>query len=65
MKDALVDPVAVALIGARGIGAFHGESLAHQVPEAELVAIANPTHDAADGLAEATGRDTTYIEEVA
>ncbi len=35
-------PLRVGLIGAGWIGAFHGESLARQVPGARLVMIADP-----------------------
>lgn len=55
-------PVAVGLIGAGGIGRFHGESLARRVPETELVAIADPAPGAADDLAVTLECDTTYAE---
>ena len=58
--DALAHPVAVGLIGAGGIGAFHGESLAHRAPETRLVAIADPSQAAAARLAETTGCDSIY-----
>lgn len=45
-------PVQVGLIGAGGIGSFHGECLARRVPGATLAAIADPALDAAERLAE-------------
>src|SRR5215213_10037992 len=40
--DARTDPVAVGLIGAGWIGAFHGETLARRLPGARLVGVADP-----------------------
>ena len=40
--DAWTDPVAVGLIGAGWIGAFHGETLARRLPGARLVGVADP-----------------------
>lgn len=45
-------PVQVGLIGAGGIGSFHGESLARRVPGATLTAIVDPALEAAERLAE-------------
>ena len=60
--DARSDPVAVGLIGAGGIGSFHGESLARRVPETTLAAIADPAPGVADGLAARLGCGTTYTD---
>ena len=60
MTDPSVTPVAVGLIGAGGIGTFHGHSLARRVPTTRLVAIADPAPGAAEGLAAAVGCDVTY-----
>jgi len=48
-------PVAVGLIGAGAIGAFHGETLARRVPGARLATIADPAPGAADRLAGSLG----------
>jgi myo-inositol 2-dehydrogenase/D-chiro-inositol 1-dehydrogenase len=48
-------PVGVGLIGAGTIGSFHAESLARRIPEAELVAIADPAPGAAERLASSLG----------
>ena len=40
--DAWTDPVAVGLIGAGWIGAFHGETLARRLPGARLAGVADP-----------------------
>jgi myo-inositol 2-dehydrogenase/D-chiro-inositol 1-dehydrogenase len=54
-------PVAVGLIGAGWIGAFHGETLAQRLPDARLAAIADPAPGAAERLAGrlGCGRTTT------
>ena len=58
-------PLGVGLIGAGWIGAFHGESLARQVPGARLVMIADPAPGAAARLAgETGGRATTDPQEL-
>jgi myo-inositol 2-dehydrogenase/D-chiro-inositol 1-dehydrogenase len=44
-------PVQVGLIGAGGIGSFHGESLARRVPGATLAAVADPAPGVAERLA--------------
>src|SRR5215470_4679921 len=45
------DRVRVGLVGAGRIGSFHAESLALRIPQAELVAIADPATGAAERLA--------------
>jgi myo-inositol 2-dehydrogenase/D-chiro-inositol 1-dehydrogenase len=52
---ALVDPVRVGLIGAGRIGTSHAGLLAHHVPGARLVAVADPRPGAAEDLAAAVG----------
>src|SRR5215208_3713985 len=53
--DARTDPVAVGLIGAGWIGAFHGETLARRLPGARLVGVADPAPGAAERLAGSLG----------
>ena len=53
--DAWTDPVAVGLIGAGWIGAFHGETLARRLPGARLVGVADPAPGAAPPRARARG----------
>lgn len=48
-------PVAVGLIGAGAMGAFHGESLARRVPGARLAAVADPAPGVAERLAARLG----------
>jgi len=48
-------PVQVGLIGAGGIGSFHGESMACRVPGARLAAIADPAPGVAERLAASLG----------
>ena len=48
-------PVGVGLIGAGAIGAFHGESLTRRVPDARLVAVADPAPGAAERLVASLG----------
>lgn len=48
-------PVRVALIGAGGIGSFHGESLARRVPGAVLASVADPAPGVAGRLAASLG----------
>jgi myo-inositol 2-dehydrogenase/D-chiro-inositol 1-dehydrogenase len=59
-------PVGVALIGAGWIGAFHGQSLAQRIPDARLVAVADPAPGAAERLTAqlGTGRATSDPTEV-
>lgn len=58
-------PVRTALVGAGRIGASHAEVLAHRVPEAELVAVADPRPGAAESVAGPLGaRAATSVDEV-
>jgi myo-inositol 2-dehydrogenase/D-chiro-inositol 1-dehydrogenase len=54
-SSALADPVRVGLIGAGRIGTAHAEALAHRVPGARLVAIADPRPGAAAAVAAPLG----------
>ena len=55
-------PVRVGLIGAGGIGSFHGESLALRVPGATLAAVADPAHGVAERLATSLGCPLATLE---
>jgi len=55
VSDAGTAPVAVGLIGAGLIGAFHGETLARRVPGARLAGVADPAPGAAERLAASLG----------
>jgi myo-inositol 2-dehydrogenase/D-chiro-inositol 1-dehydrogenase len=58
-------PVRVALIGAGRIGASHAAVLARRVPEADLVAVADPRPGAAEAVAAPLGaRGVTDVDEV-
>lgn len=61
-----VASVRVGLIGAGGIGSFHGESLVRRVVGAELAAVADPAPGAAERLSAALGcgRPMTEPEEL-
>jgi myo-inositol 2-dehydrogenase/D-chiro-inositol 1-dehydrogenase len=48
-------PVRVGLVGAGRIGTYHAESLALRIPQAELVAVADPAPGAAEKVAETYG----------
>jgi myo-inositol 2-dehydrogenase / D-chiro-inositol 1-dehydrogenase len=48
-------PVRIGLIGSGWMGAFHAESIARRVPEAELAAIADPNLESAGALAASLG----------
>jgi myo-inositol 2-dehydrogenase / D-chiro-inositol 1-dehydrogenase len=50
-------PVRIGLIGAGRIGSFHAETLARRLPDADLVAVADPVPGAAARLAERFGAD--------
>ena len=55
VSDATTAPVAVGLIGAGAIGAFHAETLARRLPGARLVGVADPAPGAAERLASSLG----------
>src|SRR3954453_20137688 len=56
------EPVRVALIGSGRRGAFHGRTLATGLPNARLVAVADPAPGAAERLAGVLGADRTYTD---
>ena len=51
------DPVRIGLIGAGRIGTHHATTLARRLPEAELVAVADPFEASAKRLGEALGAE--------
>ncbi len=53
-------PVRVGLIGAGWMGRFHGQTLARRIPEAELVAVADPAPGAARQAADELGARQAY-----
>lgn len=53
-------PVRVALIGAGWMGSFHAESLRRRIPEARLVAVADPSPGATERLAADLGPFRAY-----
>ncbi len=54
---AVAEPLRVALIGSGRMGAFHGATLARRLPNARLVAIADPAPGAAERLGGRLGVD--------
>ncbi len=61
----MVPKVRLALIGAGRIGSNHAEAIALRVPQAELVAVADPMPGAAERLASRFGaRAVTEVAEV-
>lgn len=54
--------VRVALIGSGRMGAFHGASLARRIPDAELVAVADPAPGTAERLAAELGAGRAYAD---
>ena len=50
-------PVRVALLGSGRMGAFHGETLARRLPDARLVAVADPAPGVAERLGAVLGAD--------
>jgi myo-inositol 2-dehydrogenase/D-chiro-inositol 1-dehydrogenase len=55
-------PVRVGLIGAGGIGSFHGESLALRVPGATLASVADPAPGVAERVAASLGCPQATLE---
>jgi myo-inositol 2-dehydrogenase / D-chiro-inositol 1-dehydrogenase len=55
-------PVRIGLIGAGGIGSFHGESLARRVPGAALASVADPAPGVAERLAASLGCPQAALE---
>ena len=58
----LAAPVRVALIGSGRMGAFHAETVARRLPDARLVAVADPTPGAAERLATRLGADRAVTD---
>ncbi|MGJ9385480.1 Gfo/Idh/MocA family oxidoreductase [Salipaludibacillus sp. CF4.18] len=50
-----MDRINIGLIGAGRMGAFHGETIAHRLPQAKLYAVADPVPGSADKLVEHFG----------
>lgn len=57
-------PVRLALIGSGRMGSFHGETLARRLPDARLVAVADPLPGAAERLAARLGGMPAYTDPV-
>jgi myo-inositol 2-dehydrogenase/D-chiro-inositol 1-dehydrogenase len=55
-------PVAIGLIGAGAIGAFHGETLARRLPGVRLAGVADPAPGAAGHLAGQLGGVPSYTD---
>lgn len=55
-------PVRLALIGSGRMGSFHGETLARRLPDARLVAVADPLPGAAERLAARLGGLPAYTD---
>ncbi|MEU1196605.1 Gfo/Idh/MocA family oxidoreductase [Streptomyces sp. NPDC005813] len=55
-------PLAVGLVGAGRMGAFHAETLAHRLPGVRLAAVADPAPGAARQLGDRLGCTTAYTE---
>jgi len=55
-------PVAIGLIGAGTIGAFHGDSVARRIAGARLTAIADPAPGAAQKLADMVGCEQIFSD---
>jgi myo-inositol 2-dehydrogenase/D-chiro-inositol 1-dehydrogenase len=59
------EPIAIAVIGAGAMGAFHAESLARRVPGARLAAVADPAPGVAERVAAALGCPTATTDPAA
>lgn len=55
----------IALIGAGRIGSFHAESIARRIPDANLIAVADPAPGAARRLADSLGCETAHTDPAA
>lgn len=55
-------PLGVALLGSGRMGAFHGESLSRRLPDARLVAVADPAPGVASRLAASLGASRSYTD---
>ena len=62
---AAAEPLRVALIGSGRMGAFHGATLATRLPNARLVAVADPAPGAAERLADQLGTERAYTDAAA
>lgn len=62
MRSPISPPIRVGLIGAGGIGSFHGESLAQRVPGATLAAVADPAPGVAERVAASLGCPQVTLE---
>ena len=55
-------PVGIAVIGTGRMGSFHAETVSHRLPQARLVAVADPAPGAAEGLAGKLGAPHAYTD---
>jgi myo-inositol 2-dehydrogenase/D-chiro-inositol 1-dehydrogenase len=55
-------PVAIGLIGAGAIGAFHGETLARRLPGVRLAGVADPAPGTAERLTGQLGGMPAYTD---
>jgi myo-inositol 2-dehydrogenase/D-chiro-inositol 1-dehydrogenase len=55
-------PVRLALIGSGRMGSFHGETISRRLPDARLVAVADPAPGAAARMAETLGAARAYTD---
>ena len=58
----MLKTVGVALIGSGRMGSFHGETVSRRLPDARLVAVADPAPGAAEKLATTLGADRAYAD---
>lgn len=62
VEAAEAGPIRVALIGAGWMGSFHAESLRRRIPDARLVAVADPSAESIERLAADLGPIRTYTD---
>ena len=55
-------PARIALIGSGRMGSFHGETVSRRLPDAQLVAVADPAPGAAERLATSLGARRAYTD---